>query len=456
MNAINQNKQNSLLPIVAAIAFFMASLDTTAVNTIIPYLSTVFHSPLATTKNIIIFYMIANSLFIPLTGVLCQKYGCRIIFCAALCIFSVGSLLCGISGTLNELLLARIIQGIGGALMLPVGRLAVIQTFPKDQLIKALSLVTIPGLTGPLIGPIVGGVIASYLDWPVIFFINLPFGIAGIYFALKYFPTQKDENLRIDTWGYIIFAASIALITYALSLYSETKYYMTPTIIICVGTVFLAVYWIRSLYHDYPLFAPKLFKIKSFSVGLFGNLVARLGCGAVPFMIPLMLQRLLGLSPVACGMAMLPLAVSAMMAKPFVPKAIRIAGYRNFLFINTLILSASYMSYCLINEHSGWILISTLMFITGFVNSMQFTAMNTVTVLDLSAKRQASGSCLLSTVMQVSMASGVAVSAILLTLDETIHLHALPATHFHFTWLYLGLITAISAFIFVLLPNKRI
>ncbi|CAI3925903.1 MFS family (AraJ) (PDB:4LDS) [Commensalibacter communis] len=456
MNAVNQDKQKTLLPIVAAIAFFMASLDTTSVNTIIPYLSTIFHSPLATTKNIIIFYMIANSLFIPLTGVLCQKYSCRTIFCIALFIFTLGSLLCGISNTMNELLAARIIQGMGGALMLPVGRLAVIQTFPKDQLIKALSMVTIPGLMGPLIGPIVGGIIASYLNWSVIFFINIPFGIAGIYFALKHFPTQNDKNVRIDIWGYFIFAAGIALVTYALSLYSETTAYTLPTIIFCVGLVLLGAYWIRSLYHDYPLFSPKLFKIKSFSIGILGNLVARLGCGAVPFMIPLMLQRLLGLSPVACGVAMLPLAISAMVAKPFVSKSIKLMGYRNFLFINTLALSASYVSYCLINEHSGWVLISVLMFITGFVNSMQFTAMNTVTVLDLSPKRQPAGSCLLSTVMQVSMASGVAISAILLTLDETVHLHALPATHFHFTWLYLGIITVISAFIFVLLPNKRI
>lgn len=456
MSDININKQRKLLPIVAAIAFFMASLDTTSVNTIIPYLSGVFHAPLAVTKNIIIYYMIANALFIPLTGVLCQKYSCRIIFCIALCIFTLGSFFCGISHTLNQLLAARIIQGIGGAMMLPVGRLAIIQTFPKKELVKALSLVTIPGLMGPLIGPIAGGMIATYLNWSMIFLINVPFGLIGIYFALHYFPRQSDKAVRIDRWGYIIFAAAIALITYALSLYSETQNYTPPTIIFCTGLCLLVVYWVRSMYHDYPLFSPTLFKIRSFSIGILGNLVARLGCGAVPFMIPLMLQRLMGLSPVACGVAMLPLAFAAMIAKPFVSHSIKFMGYRNFLFINTLLLSASYMSYCFVNEYSSWILIATLMFITGFINSMQFTAMNTSTVLDLSAKRQPAGSCLLSTVMQVSMAAGVAVSAILLTLDEKIHIHAVPATHFHYTWFYLGCITVISAFIFVFMPNKRV
>ncbi|MDI2090185.1 DHA2 family efflux MFS transporter permease subunit [Commensalibacter oyaizuii] len=456
MNNSIQNKQLQLIPIVAAISFFMASLDGTAVNTIIPYLATVFHSPLSTTKNIIIFYMIANSLFIPLTGILCQKYSCRIIFCIALIVFTFGSLLCGISQTLNQLLAARIIQGIGGALMLPVGRLAVIQTFPKDQLIKALGMVTIPGLTGPLIGPIVGGIIASYMHWSVIFLINIPFGIAGIYFALRFFPTTTDKKIKIDFWGYLLFAVSIALMTYALSLFSESQDYTRPAIILLIGLLLSGVYWVRSFFHDHPLFNPKLFKIRSFSVGIIGNLVARLGCGAVPFMIPLMLQQLMGLSPVACGMAMIPLALSSIIAKPFVAKAIRFAGYRNFLFINTLILSASYVSYSFVDEHSTWTLLVILMLITGFVNSMQFTAMNTATVLDLSPKRQPAGSCLLSTVMQVSMASGVAVAAILLTLDEKIHIHALPASHFHFTWIWLGGFTTISAFIFLLLPNKRI
>ncbi|CAK7192501.1 putative transport protein HsrA [Commensalibacter sp. Nvir] len=449
------DKYKKLIPVVAAISFFMTALDSTAVNTIIPYLSNYFHSPLATTKNVIIFYLIANSLFIPLTGILCQKFSCRIIFCAALLIFTIGSVLCGISQTLNELLLSRIIQGIGGALMLPVGRLAVIQTFSKNELIWALNMVTLPGLVGPLIGPIVGGFIASYLSWSVIFFINVPFGVVGIYFALLFFPTKINKDVKTDFWGYIIFALSIASMTYALSLFSETTAYKLPIFIMVAGLILLTIYWIRAFHHDYPLFSPNLFKIRTFSVGIFGNLVARFGTGAVPFMLPLMLQELMGLSPVACGVAMLPLAIALMAAKPFTAPAIQWLGYRNFLSINTFLLSASYASYCLVDQHTSWILIVIFMLITGFINSMQFTAMNTITVIDLSAKRQPSGSCLLSTVMQVSSASGVAIAAILLTMDGIIHPHASTAYHFQFTWFWLGILTAFSAFIFFLLPKKK-
>ena len=206
MNIPIENNQKRFLPIVAAISFFMAALDSTAVNTIIPYLSNFFNTPLFKTKNIIIYYLVAGSLFIPLTGYLCQKHGCRIIFCLSLAIFTSGSLLCGLSHNLNELLIARIVQGSGGALMLPIGRLAIIQTFSKDELVKALSMVTLPALTGPLIGPIVGGMITSYFHWSLIFLINIPFGILGIIFALRIFPDIKDKSIKMDYTGYGIFA----------------------------------------------------------------------------------------------------------------------------------------------------------------------------------------------------------------------------------------------------------
>ncbi|MUH04628.1 MFS transporter [Commensalibacter melissae] len=455
MNIPIENNQKRFLPIVAAISFFMAALDSTAVNTIIPYLSNFFNTPLFKTKNIIIYYMVAGSLFIPLTGYLCQKHGCRIIFCLSLAIFTSGSLLCGLSHNLNELLIARIIQGSGGALMLPIGRLAIIQTFSKDELVKALSMVTLPALTGPLIGPIVGGIITSYFHWSLIFLINIPFGILGIIFALRIFPDIMDKSIKMDYTGYGIFAISIAFLTYALSLFSETKQFKIPTLILILGILLMIFYWIKSYNHKHPLFHHNLFKVRSFTIGIFGNIVARIGCGAVPFMLPLMLQILLGLSPVKCGFAMLPLAIASFVGKSFVDQIIRQTGYRRFLFINTILLSFSYISYVTVTSSSSWTLLVVLMLITGFINSIQFTAMNTVTVIDLSFRKQPSGSGLLSTVMQLSMASGVAVSAILLNVDQSLHPNSAPAMHFHFTWFWLGITTLFSSFIFWFLPKGK-
>lgn len=453
-DSINSH-QKRFLPIVTAISFFMAALDSTAVNTIIPFLSDFFHTPLFKTKNIIIYYMVTGSLFIPLTGYLCQKYGCRIIFCLSLAIFTFGSLLCGLSHSMNQLLIARIIQGSGGALMLPIGRLAIIQTFSKDELVKALSMVTLPALTGPLIGPIMGGMITSYFHWSFIFLINIPFGILGIIFALRIFPNIKDKTIKIDFTGYSIFAISIACLTYALSLFSETTNYHLPSVILAIGVILMVIYWVKAYHHEYPLFHHNLFKVRSFTVGIFGNIVARIGCGAVPFMLPLMLQILLGLTPVNCGFAMLPLALASFVGKSFVDQIIKKTGYRHFLFINTILLSFSYMSYVTVTGSSSWTLLVLLMLITGFINSIQFTAMNTITVIDLSFQKQPSGSGLLSTVMQLSMASGVAVSAILLNMDQSLHPNALPASHFHFTWFWLGITTLFSAFIFWLLPKGK-
>lgn len=455
MKPLTPAKQKRFLPIVAAISFFMAALDSTAVNTIIPFLSQLFGTPLFKTKNIIIFYMVAGSLFIPLTGFLCQKYGCRIIFCLSLTIFTLGSFLCGFSHSLNELLTARIIQGAGGALMLPVSRLAIIQVFSKEELVKALSAVTLPALTGPLIGPIIGGMITSYFHWSLIFFINVPFGLIGIYCALYVFPAHKDRSIQMDYTGYIIFALAIAFMTYALSLFSETSHYDIPSIILIIGVLLTCIYWIKSFYHPDPLFHHSLFKVKTFTIGIFGNIVARIGCGAVPFMLPLMLQTLRGLSPVQCGFAMIPIAAASLVGKSFVDVIIKKTGYRRFLFINTILLSLSYTSYVLIKPETGWPLLVSLMLITGFINSIQFTAMNTVTVIDLSPEKQPQSSGLLSTVMQLSMASGVAIAAILLNLDQSLHPHVPPAQHFHFTWFWLGITTLFSAFIFVLLPKGK-
>lgn len=453
MNNSVQNRQKFFLPIVAAISFFMASLDSTAVNTIIPYLSELFHTPLFKTKNIIIYYMVAGSLFIPSTGFLCQKYGCRIMFCLSLAIFTLGSFFCGLSHTLNQLLIARIIQGSGGALMLPIGRLAIIQTFNKEELVKALSTVSIPALIGPLIGPIIGGMITSYLHWSFIFFLNIPFGIIGILCALRVFPAHKNHSIRMDHTGYGIFALSIACLTYALSLFSETTNYSIPSIILGSGFILMVIYWIKSINHHYPLFHYNLFKVRSFTVGIFGNIVARIGCGAVPFLLPLMLQKLFGLSPVNCGFAMIPIAFASFIGKSSVNILIKKIGYRYFLFINTILLSFSFMSFVLVTSSSSWNLLVILMLITGFINSIQFTAMNTVTVIDLSSEKQPPGSGLLSTVMQLSMASGVAIAAILLTIDQSRRPYMAQAAHFHFTWFWLGIITILSAFIFIFLPK---
>ena len=305
------------LPWVVAIAFFMQSLDGTILNTALPAMAQDLAENPLRMQGVIIAYMLTVALLIPASGWIADRFGTKRIFFGAILLFSIGSLLCALSNTLTQLIGARVIQGLGGALMLPVGRLVVLRAYPRSELVRIMGFITIPGLLGPLIGPTMGGWMVQYLTWHWIFLINLPVGAVGCYAVWRFIPDLRgSERTRFDSLGFVLFGAAMVLITIAMEGLGELHLpHLRVMLLLFGGLACLAAYWLRAVHTDNPLFAPSLFKVRTFAVGILGNLFARLGSGALPFLVPLLLQVALGYSPSQAGMSMLPLAAAAMLAK---------------------------------------------------------------------------------------------------------------------------------------------
>jgi len=404
------------LPWIVAIAFFMQSLDGTILNIALPAMAHDLAEDPLRMQSVIIAYMLTVALLIPASGWIADRFGTKNIFFGAILLFSLGSLLCALSNTLDMLTGARVIQGLGGALMLPVGRLVVLRAYPRSDLVRIMGFITIPGLLGPLLGPTLGGWIVQYLTWHWIFLINLPVGAVGCYAVWKFFPDLRgSERTRFDSIGFLLFGAAMLLLTIAMAGLGELQMpHLRVMLLLFGGMACLVAYWLRAGGIDNPLFAPSLFRTRTFAIGIFGNLFARLGSGALPFLVPLLLQVALGYSPSQAGMSMLPLAGAAMIIKPLARPLIERWGYRLVLTANTLALGLMIMSMGLVSEQTPYWLLLAMLAVLGAINSLQFTAMNTVTLIDLDDASASSGNSLLSVVAQLSLSLGVACAGALL------------------------------------------
>jgi EmrB/QacA subfamily drug resistance transporter len=368
----------------------------------------------------------------------------------AIVLFSLGSLLCALSYNLSMLVASRILQGIGGAMLLPVGRLAVLRAFPRERFLAAMAFVTVPGLIGPLIGPTLGGWLVEYASWHWIFLINLPVGLVGCIMTHRYMLDAKQEKVgSFDLVGYLLLAFSMIGISMAVDGLSDLGLrHATVMVLLMFGFASLAAYWLRAARRPDALFPLRLFEINSFSVGILGNLFARIGSGAMPFMIPLLLQVSLGYSPAQAGVMLIPVAAAAILSKRIGPPLIRRVGYRRVLLVNTVLVGATITSFALIGAATPtWLLIFQLACF-GAVNSLQFTAMNTITLFDLEGPNASSGNSLLSMIMMLSMSLGVAVAGGLLAAFDDGSQGASALVAFHSTFLTVGLITCASAWIF--------
>jgi EmrB/QacA subfamily drug resistance transporter len=446
------------LPWVVAIAFFMQSLDGTILNTALPAMAADLAENPLRMQSVVIAYMLTVALLIPGSGWVCDRFGTKRVFFSAIFLFSLGSLACALSHSLTVLVVSRILQGLGGALMLPVGRLVILRSYPRSELVRVLGFVTVPGLLGPLIGPTLGGWMVQYLTWHWIFLINLPVGAIGCWAIWKILPDLRGSaRVRFDGMGFLLFGAAMVLITIAMEGLGELHLpHLRVMLLLFAGMACLAAYWLRAGHIDNPLFSPRLFRTRSFAVGILGNLFARLGGGALPFLVPLLLQVALGYSPSDAGMSMIPLAAAAMLAKSIAKPLIERFGYRVILTCNTLLLGVGLASLGLVTPHTPYVLLLIQLSCLGAVNSMQFTAMNTVTLIDLDDREASSGNSLLSVVAQLAMSLGVACAGALLGgfstsvgIDGSATLEA-----FQLTFLTIGVMTMLAAAIFAQLSNK--
>ncbi len=435
---------------LVATGFFMQTLDSTIVNTALPAMAHSLGERPLRMQSVVIAYALTMAMLIPASGWLADRYGLRRAFMSAIVLFVIGSALCAASRSLVQLTAARVIQGAGGAMLLPVGRLAVLRAYPRERLLQALSVVAVPGLVGPLLGPTLGGWLVQIASWHWIFLINIPIGLAGCAATALYMPEDRIPQVPpFDIAGYLLLASGMVAISFALDGLSELSFqHATVLVLLIFGLVSMVAYWLRAAQQPHPLFPPKIFATHTFSIGLLGNLFARLGSGSMPFLVPLLLQVSLGYTPFHAGMMMLPTSAAAIFSKQLVTPLITRVGYRRMLVVNTVLVGAAMASFSLISAAEPlWLAIIQLAFFGG-VNSLQFTAMNTVTLKDLEGGSASSGNSLLSMVQMLSMSLGVAAAGGLLAtfVDAYGHGHELFA--FHSTFICVGLMTAASSWIF--------
>lgn len=454
----------SLQPLLwlVAMGLFMQTLDSTIVNTALPAMArSLSESPLKM-QSVIIAYTLTTAMLMPASGWLADRFGTRKMFFAAIFLFTIGSLLCAESRSLDMLIISRVVQGVGGALLMPVGRLTVLRVVPREQFLPAMSFVTIPGLIGPLIGPTLGGWLVQAVSWHWIFLINIPVGVIGALVTLKVMPdVRAEEDARFDWSGYLMLAFGMAAVSFSLDGLSELGFqHATVLVLLIFGLAALTAYWLHAGRVNErgsgPLFPRSLFGIPSFSIGVLGNLFARIGSGGMPFLIPLLLQVSLGYTPLQAGLMMVPVAAAGMAAKPLGTWAIKRYGYRRMLSANTVMVGLMMASFAVMTpDRPLWLRIVQLA-LFGTFNSMQFTAMNTLTLKDLTGPLASAGNSMLSMVMMLSMSLGVAAAGALLTgfTDFTAGPEGRDTlAAFHKTFVCVGVMTCAAAWIFAQLSR---
>ncbi|MBZ0060367.1 MULTISPECIES: multidrug transporter subunit MdtD [unclassified Leclercia] len=442
------------LPWIAAMAFFMQALDATILNTALPAIAqSLNRSPLAM-QSAIISYTLTVAMLIPVSGWLADRFGTRRVFMLAVSLFTLGSLACALSSSLGELVVFRVIQGIGGAMMMPVARLALLRAYPRSELLPVLNFVTMPGLVGPILGPVLGGVLVTWASWHWIFLINIPIGVAGIFYARKFMPNFTTPRRKFDMGGFFLFGLSLVLFSSGMELFGEKVVATWLAVSIIFSGILLFLLYIRhARRHPTPLISLSLFNTRTFSVGIAGNIASRLGTGCVPFLMPLMLQVGFGYPALIAGCMMAPTAVGSILAKSGVTQLLRRMGYRRTLvgvtiFIGVMIAQFSLQSAAL----PVWMLILPL-FVLGMAMSIQFTSMNTITLADLNDENASGGNSVLAVTQQLSISLGVAVSAAVLRFYEGFD-STNTVEQFHSTFITMGVLTVVSALVFMLLKPK--
>jgi len=402
-----------LLPWLVAVAFFMESLDTTILNTAVPAIAKALHVVPLSMKAVLSSYTLSLAVFIPISGWMADRFGTRRVFASAIGIFTLGSFLCGISSNIHLLVACRVLQGCGGAMMVPVGRLTMVRTFARSELVRAMSFVAIPGLIGPMLGPIAGGLIVGYFHWRVIFFVNLPIGLIGLCMVYLHLPDYREKSDPLDFVGLVLFGSGIALLSYVLEVFGEHTLSVREILgLLAISIVLLAGYGRHATKSAFPLLRLSLFRIRTFRAAVSGSFFTRLGIGGIPFILPLLYQVGLGFTPIQSGLLMTPQAVAAMSLKPAMPAILARFGYRAVLVSNTVILGLLIALFATIGVGTPVWLMVALAFCFGFFSSLQYTSMNTLVYADVTEEQASSASSIASTMQQMSISFGVATASL--------------------------------------------
>ena len=407
-----------LVPMIVACALFMENMDSTVIATALPTIADSFGENPLRLNLAITAYLLSLGIFIPLSGWLADRFGSRTVFCTAIVVFTLGSIACSSVQTLPELVFARVLQGMGGAMMVPVGRLVVLRTIPKAELVSAMAYLTVPALIGPVVGPPLGGFIVTYTSWRWIFLINVPIGLLGFALALRFVPNVREpRDVPLDLAGFGIVSLGLASTMFG---FENVGRGILPggaiLALIGVGVVLLAFYARRARSVAEPILDLSLFRVPTFGASVIGGFVFRIGIGALPFLTPLMLQLGFGLTPFASGMITFAGAAGALLMKFTAAPILRAFGFRRVLLGNTVLCAVFMATYALFGPTTPHLVIIATLLAGGFFRSLQFTSVNTLAFADVSQSLMSRATTLSSVAQQLAMTFGVGLGALLLHL----------------------------------------
>jgi EmrB/QacA subfamily drug resistance transporter len=445
------------VPLIVAVALFMENMDSTVIATSLPAIARALGTNPLALKLAVTSYLLALAIFIPASGWTADRFGARNVFRLAIFVFMLGSIGCALSHSLEEFVLARIIQGTGGAMMTPVGRLILVRSIDKRLLVNAMSLVTIPALVGPICGPPLGGFITTYASWHWIFLINIPIGLAGLAMATRYMPmVVAGPTVPFDFVGFVLSGLGVGGLAFGLSVMGLE--FLPAGIVIGllgVGVTATAAYIVHARRKASPILDLRLFALPTFRASIFGGFMFRLGIGALPFLLPLLLQIGFNLSPFQSGLITFTAAVGALFMKAAVAGILRHVGYRPVLIYNSLI-SAGFLAACAsFVPGMPFAAMVAILLVGGFFRSLQFTAVNTLAYAEIEPELTSRATTLVSVAQQLALSTGVAVGALVVELTLRLkHGAAISAEDFPAAFLAVGALTASSGFIFARLPHE--
>jgi EmrB/QacA subfamily drug resistance transporter len=446
-----------LIPLIVACALFMENMDATVIATALPAIAMdIGENPLAL-KLALTSYLVSLAVFIPLSGWVADRYGSRTVFATAIAVFMGGSLLCAVSSTLAAFVGARFLQGMGGAMMVPVGRLVLLRAVPKSELVSALAYLTVPALLGPVIGPPLGGMITLYFNWRWIFLINVPISILGLYLVLRHIPNIRETEMpSLDVRGFVLAGIGLSVLMLGLSaLGGHLLSRELSAICITLGGFVLAGYWWHSKHTSHPVLDLALLKIPTFRTSVVGGSLFRIGVGATPFLLPLLLQLGFGLDPLQSGLLTCAVAGGALLMKTLTSTILRRYGFRTVLTLNAALASAAIAIYGLFTANTPHFIIIAVLLLSGCLRSLQFTALHAISFADVSQSAMSRASSFSSMAQQLAQSLGVAAGAYALQMSSLLQGHTtIVASDFWPAFLAIAIISAASFFFHAGLPRN--
>ncbi len=445
-----------LIPLIVAAALFMENMDATVIATSLPAIAADIGTSPLTLKLAITSYLLSLAVFIPASGWTADRFGARTVFSAAIAVFMVGSIGCALSHSITDFVAARVLQGLGGAMMTPVGRLVLLRSIDKSALVGAMAWMTVPALIGPVIGPPLGGFITTYFSWHWIFLINIPIGLVGIVLAQRYIdPIRSDAPEPFDLYGMILAGIGLAGIAFGFSV-AGLNMLPWPVVAALIGTgcIAMTLYVLHARKTASPVLDFSLLRLATLRASIIGGFVFRIGIGALPFLLPLLMQIGFGLTPFQSGLVTFASSAGAMSMKLLAARIIRTFGFRNIMIINAVVSSLFLAACALFTPSTPMLLIMLILLVGGFFRSLQFTAINTVAYAEVETAKMSRATTLVSVNQQLAISTGVAVGA--LCVETTMQwrgLTELSVEAFAPAFVVVAVLSALSAYFFWKLPD---